>query len=173
MRYRVLAAVAALLLVAAACETSIYSGRHWRRNPGQTVIPVTVAIDPAHAGNSTFVAAIDAAVGQANLIPRVRLSRTVGACPAGANCISITRAPRNGAATGRGADANGHMYGHAVRITFDSAPWNKAVLFNAACHELAGHALGLSHGEFPGPCADGKLTDHDRRLLTAAYAHND
>jgi hypothetical protein len=136
------------------------------------IVPSDLMTDPM------FAEAMNHAVAQGDRSPYIDMVLDTPAvaptdCP-DRHCITVYRASMNGAVASMGWDAQGHMYGRAVNVGFDSGTWERTSLLNAACHEIAGHGLGLAHSSHgvQGPCV-GTLTDHDLNLINTAHAHKD
>jgi hypothetical protein len=177
-RLRRLPLIAAVALAAACSSTLTFSADgtpvHWQQNVAgslerriDVVVPAAIAVDPA------FARGLDAGIAQANRSPYLQLTLVIRpTCRTGRHCITIARAPMNGAVAAVGWDDHGHIYGHGASLTFDSAPWPPAVLANATCHELY-HAAGLDHGDEPGPCQSGIATDVDLANVATATGHPD
>lgn len=172
---RLLLIVGVLLLVAAACHSSTSHGIHWRQNQATQVRRVMVWMSPTTAAsNSNFRAAVEHGIRVWDANRFVDFFLVVDSQGCRGDCVDVKRASRNGAQTAYGWDADLHMWGNAAHITFDSAPWDRATLENATCHEL-GHALGLDHSDdgTQGPCQGGVPTAHDMSLIDQDYGHSD
>lgn len=139
---------------------------------------IHVIVPAEYASDGEFMHAINHAVQQGDRSPYIDMILDVPAvaptnCP-DYQCITVYRQPMNGAVASMGWDPQGHMNGRAVTVGFDIQ--NGAWLLGAACHEIAGHGLGLAHpGHEPvwGPCRDTTLSDHDLNLINTAHAHKD
>jgi hypothetical protein len=181
---RLLALLAAILVLAAFHSSDpIFTADgkrvHWlggtrtnRERQIDVIVPANYMTD------INFADAMRHAVAQGDRSPYINLTlRTPTAAPTDCpttHCIVVYRAPMNGGVASMGWDSKGHMYGKAVTVGLDSAPWDRATLFNAACHEIAGHGLGLGHSSdgTQGPCQF-NLTSWDLGLINEAHQHAD
>jgi hypothetical protein len=144
------------------------------KTPLERIIHVIVPSDLM--ANVQFADAMRHAVTEGDRSPYIDMVLDMPAvapteCP-DTHCITVYRQSMNGAVASMGWDPQGHMYGRAVTVGFDinDGDW----LYNAACHEIAGHGLGLAHSSdgSQGPCVV-NLTDHDLNLIDTAHAHKD
>jgi hypothetical protein len=161
------------ILLMSACDTkTIAPGPHWLRQPGRTDTLVYVAVDPT-VNVSGWSLAVDRAVARWNAgLAQLTLRRVNGACPTGANCISIKAGAVNAGVTNKGYDAAKHMYGNAARITVTTNRTDQATKDNIVCHEI-GHAEGLAHDPAGGvgPCIGGYPAPNDLRLVDKVNGH--
>jgi len=195
MRKRLLLGLAAVtaVLTLAACDSSTKIDAdgagpgtawvHWQQNvPGSTERVVRVYVDQATTTPAIRLA-VQRAVAQGDRSPvldfqYLPVATLPASCAAPAHCITVRgQAGINGAVTGFGWGAGGHMYGLAARVTFDTNPWpTQAVLDNAGCHEVVGHGSGLDHSTDPntqGPCQSAQLTAVDLRNIAQTTGHLD
>jgi hypothetical protein len=158
---------------------------HWQQTSSATLEREITVIVPAEYAYSSTMYAVNNAVLQANRSPYLHLTIHVPnvapvSCPT-THCVIVTRADLpypNVEKTTWGWNSAGHMYGIAARVILDSVqanglPHPTNVLVNAGCHGIAGHAMGLSHGDIEGPCQGGKLTGTDLANIAAAHRHRD
>jgi hypothetical protein len=173
-RAKLLALVLAVsVMLMAACDTkTIAPGPHWLRQPGRADTLVYVAVDPT-VNVSGWSLAVDRAVARWNAgLAQLTLRRVNGACPTGANCISIKAGAVNAGSTNKGYDGAKHMYGNAARITVTTNRTDQATKDNIVCHEI-GHAEGLAHDPAGGvgPCIGGYPAPNDLRLVDKVNGH--
>jgi hypothetical protein len=191
----VIGSVVALFVAACHSSDPIYTSSgipiHWQENVNpasghpEAERAIHVIVPLHYMADAGFANAIRHAVAQGDRSPYVNfILRTPdvasATCPEGQhswgggnNCITVYRQSMNGAIASFGWDSAGHMKGWAVRVGFDvnGGDW----LINAACHEIAGHGLGLAHSSdgTMGPCQT-NLTDHDLKLINTHHGdHND
>jgi len=186
-------ATAAGALLLAACDSSTKIDAdgagpgtawvHWQQNvPASKERVIGVYVDQATT-TPPIQLAVQRAVAQGDRSPYLDFQMFVVAalptdCAAPTHCITVRgQAGINGAVNGFGWGADGHMYGLASRVTFDSNPWpSQAVLDNAGCHEVVGHGSGLDHSVDPntqGPCQSAVLTDADLKNIATTHNHLD
>jgi hypothetical protein len=179
-----LALVAVLTLIVAACHSSdpIFTAAgdrvHVVSTTGSVERQIHLFVPAQYMTNIDFRDAMRWATQQADRSPYINMTlhapeTAPTSCP-DYHCITVYRAPMNGAVTSMGWDSNGHMYGKYASVGFDSGSWERNSLLNAGCHEIAGHALGLAHSSdgTMGPCQT-SLTEHDLNLINEAHAHQD
>lgn len=156
-----------VLLLLAGCVSSVGTAQHWRGAGDRTIL---VALDPASYDPTFAAALLTAAAAWSNTSPYVNFWVWTGDCPDPNPCVEVHRVALNGADAQWSYGGDNHILHAWVRV--DSAVWDYGQLVNALCHEL-GHALGLLHGNVPGPCQGGAPTPVDLDNIANAYNHAD